>query len=313
MPTCLRDLFAAAGAVASLSLVAGLAAGCAHHDASNATLPEASSAAPRSSAAADSTGTPGNPAIKREIIDATLNPNKLPAYEGPTGSVEGTITVVGPASPDVKIENSSHCPAAIDTFGKLFREGTPAEPEGPRPLADAVVAVVGYGGYYVPEKRGTESVTIAADCSFPARTLAVTFGQKLEVTNLSKYPFAPVLDPGASPAVMMAPPLGAGDPVRIYPRRPGHMIMGDLMQEYVREDVYVLRFPLHAVSDRSGHYRIDGIPVGKLTVGAEHPTVASRAEAPVEIKENVVAKVDLLLKYDPKTPEPRDKASNILR
>ena len=79
-----------------------------------------------------------------------LNPQHLPVYSGPTGSVEGTILVIGPAAPDVKID-TKQCPAALDTYGKLFREGTPAAPNGPRPLADAVVIAVGYSGYYIPE------------------------------------------------------------------------------------------------------------------------------------------------------------------
>jgi hypothetical protein len=278
----------------------GLAlAGC-HHDSPNGSNPAGSSAAVAPSASA-SAEPESHVAIPKEAIDAALNPAHLPEYSGPTGSIEGTISVIGPPSPDVKVEgNVNKCPAAIDTWGKLFREGGgPAEANGPRPLADAVVAVTGYAGFFVPETRPAFSITIAADCSYPQRTLAVTYGQRIEVTNLSRAPFAPIMDAEASPAVMMAAPLGAGDPIRIYPRIPGHSVMGDLMQPYAREDVYVLRFPFHDVSTRDGHYRIDGLPVGKLTVGAQHPTVASQASAPVEIKANVVQRVDLTLEYKP--------------
>ena len=247
------------------------------------------------------------------MIEAAVNPNHLPVYNGPTGSVEGTILVIGPPSPDMKVD-STQCPAALDTYGKLFREGTPATPNGPRPLADAVVIAVGYGGYYLPETSPAKQLTIQANCAYPTRTITMTYGQRLEVSNASKFAFAPIIDSEVSPAVMMAAPLGAGDPVRLYPRRPGHSAMADLMQPFVREDLFVLRSPLHAVSGLDGHYRIDGVPVGKMSVRVQHPTVSSQAEAPVEIVANVVQKVDLTLEFAPKAVKAEDiKRDNILR
>jgi hypothetical protein len=270
--------------------------GCSRHE-SNSAAPAGSSSAAVASAAAPAASTPSP--IPQQVIDAMVNPSHLPAYDGQTGSVEGTIYVIGPSAPDVKVD-STRCPAAIDTYGKLFREGTPPNPGEARPLGDAVVAIFGYGGYYLPEKSPAAQVQAGVACGYATRTLAITFGQRIEVTNQSKYPFAPMLEGDSSPAVMMAAPLGAGDPIKLYPRRPGHLAMGDLMQPYVREDLYVLRNPLHAVSGLDGHYRIDGVPVGKLTVGAQHPTVASEAKAPVEVLPNVVTKVDITLEYAPK-------------
>jgi len=278
-------------------------AGCARHESTTETAPSPSSsvAAAAPDAAAPDTKSP----LPKEVVDAVVNPDHLPEYSGPTGSVEGTILVIGPAAPDVKID-AQQCPAAIDMYGKLFREGTPAAPNGPRPLADTVVIAVGYSGYYVPERRPAKQVTISANCAYPTRTITMTFGQRLEVTNQSKYPFAPTIDSEVSPAVMMAAPLGMGDPIRLYPRRPGHSAMGDFMQPFVKQDLYVLRYPLHTVSDSDGHYRIDGVPVGKLAIRALHPAVGSEAQAPVDIVANVVAKVDLTLEYAPKAPKVDD-------
>jgi hypothetical protein len=233
--------------------------------------------------------------IPKELIDRTLNPNKLPVYTGPTGSVEGTIFVKGDPSPDAKVDTSL-CHAALDTYGKQFREGPP-NADGLRPLADAVIIAVGYSGYYLEEKSPAASAKINVNCGYETRTIAMTYGQRLEVTNASSSPFAPRIDGDPSPALMMAPPHQAGDPIRLYPRIPGHMLMVDFMQPYVREDVYILRHPLHAISALDGHYRIDGIPVGKMTIGAQHPTVLSQAQAPVTIEAAVVQKVDLTLEY----------------
>ena len=67
------------------------------------------------------------------------------------------------------------------------------------------------------------------------------------------------------PVLMMA--TSHGDPVRIYPPRPGYFTLIDNEKHsWAQADVYALLHPLHAVSDRAGHYRIDGIPVGKLKV-----------------------------------------------
>ena len=281
-----------AGAIATL-----VGSPACHRDATSAG-PSPSASVAAAPDAADEVHSP----IPQELVDSTVNPEHLPPCTGPTGSVEGTVLVIGPPSPELKID-ASQCPAAIDTYRKLFREGTPAEPNGPRPLADAVVIAVGYAGCYIPEKSPAKQVTITPNCAYTSRTITMTFGQRLEVTNQSKYPFAPMIESEVSPAVMMAAPLGMGDPVRLYPRRPGHAAMTDFMQPYVRQDLYALRFPLHTVSNEVGHYRIDGVPVGKMGVRALHPTVASEAQAPVDIAANVVSKMDITLEYAPKAPK----------
>jgi len=239
--------------------------------------------------------------IPKEGVDAVLNPNHLPAYDGPMGSVEGTIYVTGPLAPDVRLDAAA-CPGAIDTYGKLFRAGVAAQPDGPRPLADGVVVVVGYSGHYLPEKNEAVRVTIGVNCAYPSRSIAMTYGQRLEVVNLSAVPFAPSIDREFTPAVMMAPPHGAGDPIRIYPRKAEYSALTDRMAPFVHEDLYVFRHPLHAVSDLNGHYRIDGVPIGNLSIGVVHPGVAAEAKQAVEIAANVVKRVDLTLQYVPRRP-----------
>jgi hypothetical protein len=269
-------------------------------------------AAPSPSAVASAAPVDDSFPIPKEKVDAVVNPNHLAAYDGPTGSVEGTILVIGPDAPDVNLDARA-CPAAVDTYGKLFRSGTPATPNGPRPLADAAVIAVGYGGYYIPEREPAKKVTIGVNCAYPARTITMTYGQRLEIANKSKYPFAPTLESASTPAVMMAAPLESGDPIRLYPREAGHSMMGDFMQPFMREEVYVLRHPLHTVSGVDGHYRIDGVPVGKLSIAAQHAMVGSEAHAPIDIVANVVAKLDLTLEYKPRAANAGLKQDNILR
>ncbi len=236
-------------------------------------------------------------------IEAVVNPGGAPPYTGPTGAVEGSVLVKGPDAPDVPDVSAPLCPAAMDTYGKLFRAG-PARPDGLRPVADALVVVTGYSGYYIPEKERAVRVTITPNCAYPTRTIAMTFGQWLEVSNDSKQPFGPYLDYVVQGAVRIAPPGQAGDPAKVYPPRAGHFVMRDRLQPYAREDVWVFRHPLHAVTDLGGHFRIDGVPVGSLKIGADLGAIESKARADIDVRENVVQNVELVLTYEPK-PHPR--------
>jgi hypothetical protein len=234
-------------------------------------------------------------------VEAVVNPEHLPVYSGPVGSVEGTIWIQGPPSPDIPNMDFGTCPAGIDVYGKLFRSGA-ARPDGLRPLADAVVVVVGYTGAYVPDKSEVEQAVITPSCGYATRTIAMTYGQRLEVVNDSKFAFAPRLTGIYQVAVMIAPPGRNGDPIKLYPPKAGHYLMLDTMQSFVRQDLYVFRHPLHTVSSLTGHYRIDGVPVGKIKVGATLPILDLNVDADVEVRANVVEHVDLTLTYAPHEP-----------
>jgi hypothetical protein len=256
------------------------------------------------SAAPASSGPVHSIPIPSASVLATVNPENLPAYDGPTGSVEGTIYVSGDPSPPVMGKSYEKCPAAAATYDRMFREGAP-RPDGTRPLADAIVAVTGYSGYYIPERR--EAVTLAIkDCAYEARTVALTFGQRLEVRNLdmAKPPrmYAPHFANWPDPALMLAPP--GGDPVKLYPKAPGRFRLVDLGGfDYLEAEVYVLGQPLHDVSNALGHYRIDGVPVGtKLKVNAMHPAIAGEVSKDFEARANVVERIDLVLPFTKPAP-----------
>ncbi|HXX67260.1 MAG TPA: hypothetical protein VEK07_08765 [Polyangiaceae bacterium] len=234
--------------------------------------------------------------IPTASIEAAVNPEKLPVYNGPIGSVEGTVFVKGPDAADMPALDFTTCPAAIDTYGKVFRSGR-ANAQGLRPLADAVVVITGYSDFFLPDRTPSQRITITVDCAYPQRAIAMTYGQRLEVANDSKIPFAPYLEGIIQPAVMIAPPRQSGDPVKLYPPRPGHYVLADRLQPFALEDLYVFRHPLHAVTDLGGHYRIDGVPVGKLKVGALLKVIHS--EVDVDVRANVVEKVDVVLSYTP--------------
>jgi hypothetical protein len=288
--------FSSKTAIVVGSLIAFSVLGCSHKD-KGSPAGAAASATASASAKPASGGFP----VPRASVELVLNPAGLPPYDGPTGSVEGIVTVTGPSAPNVAVD-TSRCPAAIDAYGKLFREGA-ALPNGSRPLADAVAVVVGYAGHYLPEREEAKAVTIGPNCAYPSRTITITYGQRIDISNQSTVLFAPVIDQDEMPAVMVAPPLEKGDPVKLYPRKAGYFTIGDHMAPFVHEDLYVFRHPLHTVTGLDGHYRIDGVPVGNLRIGVHHQGVGADAEAPVEVVAGAVQHVDLTLTYAPKQPK----------
>jgi hypothetical protein len=295
-------LFSARSAIFPVAaIVAGVATavGCEH----KAPEPIADASPPGRTSASDAAPTihvdNSGAAVPIASVEAVVNPEKLPAYQGPTGGVEGTVFVRGPESPDVPNLDFKSCPAALDTYGKLFRAG-PAREDGLRPLADAVVVVTGYKGFFLPEQHEAQLVTITANCGYPTRTLAITFGQRLDIANESSIAFAPTLSGVYQPAVMLAPPLRAGEPVKLFAPRAGHFLIGDQMQPFAHEVLLVLPQPLHDVSNTAGHFRIDGVPVGKLKIGAQLDALGPAIPAlDIDVRPNVVEHVELVIPYEP--------------
>lgn len=279
-------------------LLGGLVAGCDGCKGGATPAEDAGVAEVASSAAADAGGPReggviNNTSVPTAAVMEMLNPEKLAAYAGPTGSIEGTIAVTGD-HPFVATGDFSRCIDAQKAWGHAFREGAAVGDKGARALADAVVVVTGYHGYFVPEKHEAKEVRIE-DCAYTSLTATLTFGQRIEVKNLAKDFWTPVLEPGTNLVLMMATP--RGDPAKIYPKKPGHYLLIDRDRKYVVVDVYAFLHPLHASSDLLGHYRIDGVPVGKLKVSTLHPHIGgATAEVEVDVQAGVVAKADLSLK-----------------
>ena len=225
-----------------------------------------------------------------ERVKAAVNPSNSPPYEGPTGAVEGTVRMAGDEPPEVPLRLPPSCTGAKRTYGRLFREGAK------RAAADVLVAVTGYDGY-VPEKDEAVKLTIS-DCAYSVRTVAMTFGQRLEVRNLDdKNSFIPVLQGARYTAFMVAVP--KGDPVKLYPHRVGQYDLVDNMnRRWMSADVFALKYATHDVTGFDGRYRIEGIPVGEVKVHAMQPQVNLTAHEKVTVKEGETVKVDFVLTFD---------------
>lgn len=263
----------------------------------------ATSLAPQQSGVAATPSAPMNAiAVPSASVAAMVNPSNLPVYTGKTGSLEGTISVKGDPAPPTTGLDFHKCPQAEAVYGKTFREGATLA-DGSRQLGDALVVITGYSGAYIPEKNPARRIDIK-DCAYQTRTIDLTYGQKLEIANHdAKGFYAPQLDAWPTAALMVPPP--NGDPISLYPTKPGFSTLSDRLGGPLNGDVYTLLQPLHTVSDTSGHYRIDGIPIGKVNLNVRLRAINHDVTKEVEIHDGVVEHADVVLEY--KTPPPAPK------
>ena len=131
----------------------------------------------------------------------------------------------------------------------------------------------------------------------------MTFGQRLDVANRGTLLVGPQLKPSGIVALMLAPP--KGDPVHLYPTKPGRYLLGDaLATDAIDADVFVFLFPLHVVTPESGHFRIDGVPVGRKRIFAHLPALNTGTTSDIDVRASETTPVDLTLHYDPSRPAP---------
>ena len=243
------------------------------------------------------------PAISSDRVDAVNNAAKQAVYTGPTGAVEGTITMSGDEAPDLtpyidKIP--ANCASASSTYGRLFREGPG------RVTADVLVAATGYKGYVKPVDDHVN--LLAKNCSWERRTIALTFGQRLDVRSTDALPYIPQLLGAPTGALLVAVPKGEAVPV--VAREPGHYVLIDAMRLFSKADVFVVRYPTTDVTGLDGRYRIEGIPVGPVTVSALLPSTGGTTSKSVAVESNRTSRVDFTLTFDKSNFDPSKLSSS---
>jgi hypothetical protein len=249
----------------------------------------AGSGAPFKPAAPVASGLPG----VNEKVSKVVNPKNEPIYSGPAGSVSGTVTASGdlaPATPEHLARIKGRCPEARELYGHLFREGMM------RSLADVLVAVTGYQGY-VPEKEPKQTIA-ARGCAFSTRTMALTYGQTIDLVSKDAEGYVPNLLGSHMAAQMIALPGGA--PSTLYPPEPGHYLLTDDIKVYMLTDVFVLAYATHDVTSLDGHFSIQGIPAGKVMISALLPNTGGVVEKEIEIKAGQNTELNLDLPFDAK-------------
>jgi hypothetical protein len=225
-------------------------------------------------------------------VAKVVNPTGLLPYAGPTGSLKGVVRVSGdpvpPPDPDVPAVPSS-CQSASAFYGKLFREGPG------RTLADALVTVSDYGARYLPASAATKNITVQ-DCHWESRTFALVFGQALAVINAGSKPHVPQLLGANAPANLVS--LARGEPIKLLPMRPGYVTLQDMMNLFLRADVFVLKYPTFAVTGLDGRYEIRGIPPQEVSVNAFSPQATLLEQKRVRIVAGQTTELDFVLRFD---------------
>jgi hypothetical protein len=272
----------------SVLLVQG-AAGCKSRATAALDLTPSASAIPSAKAAP---AIPEVPAVSPELVHAAVNPDSEKPYSGPIGGARGTVHISGGTAPELpevlRQISPGRCADARAFYGKLFREGPNRE------LGDVLVAVTGYKGYL--PAQGPAKVVIARGCAFESRTIALVFGQRLDVRNLGGETFIPRLVGAAQAALVVAVP--GGDPAKIFPNRVGQYQLQDQTHSFATADVFVLKFPTFAVTGIDGKFDLSGIPAGEVTVSAYLPAIKKTASQKVNIVAGETANVDFTIAFD---------------
>lgn len=258
----------------------------------------ASGAAPSASSSASAVATPFPVAVPVDAaaVAKVINPKAEAPYAGAKAALRGVVRITGDEAPATNIKFPvGKCGEAAATYGKLFRVGL----EGA--AADVLVAVTGYKGF-VPAKSDAVKTTIHG-CAFSRKTMAVAFGQRIEVSNLDKLEsYMPYLDGAPKNAVLVAVPGGA--PVQLQAVEPGHyMIRDELPNPFLTMDVFVVAYATHDVTGLDGKYAVEGIPVGDVRVSAFLPSINKVVEKTITVKEGDNT-LDLTLEYDAKKDDP---------
>lgn len=263
-------------------------------------------AAASASAAASAIDKAKGVELPLEVIAKQINPGGLAPYEGPFGSVTGKITVKGdpppvlpgPRPPAKRCGEESR--AIVD---RLFRVGPAGE------LADAVIGVTDYKAF-VPAEAPAVDLSIRG-CAFDRRTVAITYGQRIDVKNDDPTErYLPHLNGAQATALMVAMP--QGDAAPLLPPLPGpYTLTDDLMHPWMSARVLVLKFSTFAVSTAQGDYRIGRVPVGSVKVSVRHPEINETLERTVTIEDGKNTVVNFEITY--KTPAAPASASGSAR
>lgn len=251
----------------------------------------ATSAAPSAVPGPVASGVPLDP----QAVSAAVNPDGKPEYSGPVGTVEGRIVATGdPPFEQQEVANQipEACKAARPFYSTIFREGAG------RALADVLVAVTGYQAY-IPAKEPAKRF-VAKNCSFGTRTIALTYGQRVEVVSGDREAYIPELVGEPGQAQIVATP-GGQVASTLYPTKPGRFVLIDNLKLFMTAEVLVLKYATVSVTGIDGRYSISGLPPGELALSALLPATGKMAQKKIVIEAGKTLSVDLEIPFDAAT------------
>lgn len=226
-----------------------------------------------------------------------------PAPE-PTGVIEGTVVLADgaelPRRPDPKTSGKLAIvdpPAPCSPIGDADLWPVQLDKEG-RGLASVHVALTGMKST-APAAPRTHELAIE-DCRLNRSLLAARMGDSVHIRNASGAPLLPTL-PGDSFMEAILP----GGERTVELKRAGQSQMSCGFAAYCGQtDVLVTTHSLFAVTDKTGHFRIEGVPLNvELTVNAWHP-LFSVSKQPLKLTAAASAPLKLALSPSPAAVAP---------
>ncbi|MGE0788001.1 MAG: carboxypeptidase-like regulatory domain-containing protein [Sandaracinaceae bacterium] len=142
----------------------------------------------------------------------------------------------------------------------------------------------------IPHEAETHTLSII-DCRLTPRLIVATRGDTLLMRNETDYPYLPDFGTGMMRALLhneeRTTELGQGG-VR--------SLSCGFAAPCGRAEIVTLYHPLHAITDESGHYRIEGVPAGEaLRINAWHPLFVESNET-LTLRSGETRTVDMVLR-----------------
>lgn len=222
------------------------------------------------------------------------------ARDAPVGTVIGYVRLelgaVMPMYPEAMLAHEPLRPRAApdalpaECATAALESRMPVAMDERRALAGMLVTASDFRRYR-PKKPVVHHLRIER-CALRPQSIAMTQGDRLVLENLDAFPFAPLSAPAYD-----AKPLVRGES-RFVPTTPATIepIACSSDAPCGRSDVFVLRHPVHAVTDVHGAFQIENFPAGELVrLTAIHP-LFEEAETLVWLEPGQQARVELTVR-----------------
>jgi len=232
---------------------------------------------------------PSRPTPSASADAATAHP-ATPAPAGATGAVEGFVRLTGsvPAPQPVVIDNDvSRMRGCAESARGYY--ANPFGITAPGLLPEALVTVDAHST--TPPRPRRRHVTFH-DCSIEPRIMAMSLNDVLVLhASTDAHHLTKVDGMGATIAQMLMP----NEDQEKHLSRPGRYIIHSvLFPRWMQTPLVVTPNWFYDQTDREGHYRVEGLPVGTHTMHAWFPGVGP-VDATVTVTAGATARQDFAL------------------
>jgi hypothetical protein len=164
-------------------------------------------------------------------------------------------------------------------------------------LAGMVVAASEFSGE-IPHEPVTHDIFIR-DCRLTPSSVVATLGDRLRLVNETNYPFLPELGGGMMTALLH------GQSREVELGRAGMRTLACGFAASCGQALIVTQYhPLHAVTDETGRFRIENVPVNEeLRVDAWHPLFNEAGEA-LTLSPGETREIEIVVTPAPPPPAP---------